>query len=172
MNIIELQSGNWHYHIGQDNEKDLIFRLNQPGANLILTGLVDAVGESAPRLSLRVEHRAPQTTADVRIHTVARDTAAPTFTGLLRIDPAGRGSSSRLSHRSLLLGETSRSFSLPSLEILNDEVTCTHASTCQTITEEDTFPLQARGLTAQEAETALLAGFMGAMKPDKSAILC
>jgi Fe-S cluster assembly protein SufD len=172
MDTIELTGGTWRYHIRQTtSHKECTFRLIEPDTNLYLSVLVEAIGESAPSLKLRVEHCAPHTTAQILVHTIATDHAAPHFSGLLRIEPEGRGSSSTLSHHSLLLGPNAQSFTLPSLEILHNEVTCTHASTCQTISEEDIFPLQARGIPRREAEHALLDAFRQAVQPDKETII-
>jgi hypothetical protein len=143
----------------------LSFTLNHPGTRLTLRGRIRAAGEYSPQLSLTVRHAAPDTAADVLIRTLAQDQTQPKFTGLLRIEPAAKGSTSYLRHHSLLLGESAQSHTLPSLEILQDDVRCTHAATLKTITEEDLFYLRSRGISRRQAETTLIRAFLADTNP-------
>jgi Fe-S cluster assembly protein SufD len=62
-------------------------------------------------------------------------------------------------NRNLLLDPDARSDSIPGLEILNDDVRCTHGSTIGKIDEEQLFYLLSRGIPRPEAEQLVIHGF-------------
>jgi len=58
------------------------------------------------------------------------------------------------------LEKNSNSISLPDLEILNNEVQCSHSSTITRIKEEDLFYFEARGINKKEARKMLIKGLV------------
>jgi Fe-S cluster assembly protein SufD len=130
-------------------------------SNWRLTFCAQSVSASAAAtLTTTIIHHAPQTKAETLIRTLSQDTAAPRFTGLLQITKGNQGCESYLNHHSLLLGTEAKSWTTPSLEILNNEVKCSHAATIRTITPFDLFYLQSRGLPATEAQNLLIEAFL------------
>ena len=160
---IHVPAGTSRFVIRQKNdepERTHIFHLDFPDSSVTVIGLVDATGDSQPALTTQVIHHAPHTKAETLVRTLSRDSAQPHYKGLIQIDPNSHDCESYLNHHSLLLGETAQSWTTPSLEILNNQVKCSHAATVRTITPLDLFYLQSRGLTAPEAETMLIDAFL------------
>ena len=62
-------------------------------------------------------------------------------------------------NRNLVLDPAARSDSIPGLEILNDDVRCTHGSTIGKVDEEQVFYLLSRGIPRPEAEQLVIHGF-------------
>ena len=62
-------------------------------------------------------------------------------------------------NRNLILGRDARSDSIPGLEILNNDVRCTHGSTVGKIDQEQLFYLLSRGIPRDEAEMLIIQGF-------------
>jgi len=58
-----------------------------------------------------------------------------------------------------LLSENAKARSIPKLEILADDVRCKHGATIGTIDEAETFYLQSRGLSYEEARSMIVEGF-------------
>jgi Fe-S cluster assembly protein SufD len=79
---------------------------------------------------------------------------------MIRIEPNSHNCESYLTHSSLLLGTTAQSWTTPSLEILNNEVKCSHAATVRTITDLDLFYLQSRGLSKKTSQNLLIDAFL------------
>jgi Fe-S cluster assembly protein SufD len=155
---IEVSSGSHHYHVAEP--ADFTFHLRHSGSQLRITGLIDARGLSAPRLTTTVVHHAPETKAETLVRTLSRDEATPSYAGLIRIENGAQGCESYLNHHSLLIGDVARSHTVPSLEILANEVKCSHAATIRTITDEDLFYLRSRGISANEARETLIHAFL------------
>ena len=158
INEIEVPAWETTYHIHQAGE--YVFHLREVGCKLTVRGLVKAKGSDHPELKTEVIHHVGGTWADVLIRTLSEDQAAPRFQGLIRIMPGAHGSESYLQHHSLLLGETATSWSLPSLEILADQVKCSHAATLRTLTEDDLFYPRSRGISPEEARELLIQAFL------------
>lgn len=114
----------------------------------------------APSLTLTVEHLAPRTKAEVTAKSLVRGTGSPTFKGLLRIAEGASECESYLRHDALLIGEKARVHSWPALEILNNEVKCSHSATVRTVRSEDLAYLRSRGLLQKEAEALVIEGFL------------
>ena len=51
--------------------------------------------------------------------------------------------------------------SIPALEVLTNDVRCTHGSAVGQVDQESLYYLQARGLSAVQAEQLLIASFLG-----------
>ena len=159
---VEVPVGSHQYHIEQKNSGDAeyIFHLRHPETEVLVTGLVKATGESAPRLSTKMVHHAGHTKAETLIRTLATDQATPHYEGLIKIEEGAQQCESYLNHHSLLLGETASSWTLPSLEIGANEVKCSHAATVRTITDADLFYLRSRGIGKDEARDVLVEAFL------------
>jgi Fe-S cluster assembly protein SufD len=159
---IEVPAGHFRYLIQQapTEQRAHTFHLRHPGSSISVVGFVNAQGSDAPSLDTTVVHHAAQTSAETLIKTLARNQAAPQFRGLIRIEEGSHSCESYLNHHSLLIGNEAQSYTVPCLEILNNEVKCSHAATVKTITPLDLFYLQSRGLAAAEAEATLIEAFL------------
>jgi Fe-S cluster assembly protein SufD len=60
----------------------------------------------------------------------------------------------------LLLGSEGKADSLPGLEILANEVKCSHGATTSRIDPQDLFYLRSRGITSEKSEKLIALGFL------------
>ena len=159
---IDVPQGESHYHLKQlaNEEQSYVFHLRHADSRVRITGLVDARLDQTPTLATTVIHHAPRTLAETLIRTLSQDQAFPHYSGLIRMEHGAEQCESYLNHHALLLGEEAQSWTLPSLEILANEVKCSHAATVRTITDDDLFYARSRGITATEARTLLIEAFL------------
>lgn len=134
-------------------------RLGGPGATSLMFGL--AVGDKQRHIEQHTlqEHIAPHTTSDLLFKTVLKDQAYSVFSGLIRVDKAAQRTDAYQSNRNLLLSEKAKADTLPKLEILANDVRCTHGATAGPIDEEQCFYLMSRGLPRQDTERLIVNGF-------------
>ena len=59
----------------------------------------------------------------------------------------------------LVLSDAARADSIPGLEILADDVRCTHGATVGKLEQEPLFYLKSRGIPQREAEQLVVEGF-------------
>lgn len=112
-------------------------------------------------VSVHIVHKAPHTSAETTLKAVATDQAKVRFFGRIVIEENCPGANSFLEERILLLSAQAVAEAVPELEILSNDVKCSHAASISPIPEEQLFYLQSRGLSKASAEKAVTAGFLG-----------
>ena len=137
-----------------------VIRLVAPGSEIEVLGVIKSAKNQKPIVKTTIIHEAPDTKAKTLILTVAKDSAAPRHEGLIRIEPTARGSQSKLTNRTLLIGRTAKVWTRPALEILSGDVQCSHAATVRTLSEEDFYPFAVRGIGADVARKTLISAFL------------
>ncbi|MFP4567520.1 MAG: SufB/SufD family protein [Candidatus Woesearchaeota archaeon] len=87
------------------------------------------------------------------------------FRGLIKIEPSAFDSQG-FQESAVLLEGKSKSISIPDLEILNNEVKCSHGSTISRIKDEDLFYFESRGISKSVARLMLVEGHLLSIFPD------
>jgi Fe-S cluster assembly protein SufD len=108
-----------------------------------------------------LNHIGLNTEGQINFKTVVDGNAYAVFDGMVRIPKSGQGTNSDLRENALHLSKTSRSDSIPGLEIDANEVKAGHGSTSGQLDEEQVFYLQSRGLPFDEAKRTIVLGFVG-----------
>ena len=104
-------------------------------------------------------HIAPDTSCNLLFKGAIDDQARSIYTGLIRVGPDARGTNAFQTNRNLKLSEDAWAESVPNLEIENNDVACSHASTVGPVEEEQMFYLQSRGVPEDVAERLIVDGF-------------
>jgi Fe-S cluster assembly protein SufD len=133
--------------------------LQQEGGNVDLLGLVLAKGSQQVELRTLQDHGARGGTSDALVKSILRGKARFYFDGVVKIHKAGQGSNAFQSNPNLLLSSECRAESIPTLEIEADDVACKHAASLGSLDEEQKFYLLSRGISEQDAESAIVEGF-------------
>jgi Fe-S cluster assembly protein SufD len=107
------------------------------------------------------QHQVGNTTSDLLFKGALRDEARSVYAGLIRIEPNATRSDAYQANRNLLLSKTAKAHSIPMLEILNNDVRCTHGATVAPVDPEHLFYLESRGIPAATAERMIVHGFFG-----------
>ncbi len=137
-----------------------VLYLVEPDIVVSIAGRFTASGTEQKQVKVTIHHMAPRTVARTSLRGTSSDTAKLTFFGRIIIDPDCPQTNSFLEERILLLSPNARGETVPELEILSDDVKCSHAATISTIDPEQLFYLQSRGLTFDQAEKMLVASFL------------
>ncbi|MBA2536253.1 MAG: Fe-S cluster assembly protein SufD [Actinobacteria bacterium] len=130
-----------------------------PGATSRVTGAYFADGEQHLDYDTFQEHIAPSTTSDFAFKGALRDSARAVWRGMIRVEPDAQKTNAYQENRNLLLSESAHADSIPGLEILANDVRCTHGATIGQVDREQLFYLMARGLSRAEAERLIVRGF-------------
>lgn len=135
-------------------------RLEGTGANCALNGIYLARGAQNMDSWTRVDHLATHGTTTETYKGVMDDTAAAAFQGKIHVSPQGAQTSAHQLNQNLLLSDRARVASKPELEILTDDVKCSHGSTVGDLDADALFFLRARGLDADQARRLLIEAFV------------
>jgi len=130
-----------------------------PGATSRVTGAYFADGTQHLDYDTFQEHIAPSTTSDFAFKGGLRDHATAVWRGMIRVEKDAQKTNAYQENRNLMLSETAHADSIPGLEILANDVRCTHGATLGQVDREQLFYLMARGLSRSEAERLIVRGF-------------
>ena len=130
-----------------------------PGATSRVTGAYFADGTQHLDYDTFQEHIAPSTTSDFAFKGALRDTARTVWRGMIRVEEGAQKTNAYQENRNLLLSKTAHADSIPGLEIMANDVRCTHGATLGQVDREQLFYLMTRGLSRAEAERLIVRGF-------------
>ncbi|MBV9489194.1 MAG: Fe-S cluster assembly protein SufD [Verrucomicrobia bacterium] len=106
------------------------------------------------------DHLKPHTTSDLLYKNALFDAARTIFSGLIKVEPGAHRTDAYQKVRNLLLSDEAEANSLPGLEILADDVRCTHGATSGQIEKEELFYLKSRGISERAAKALIVRGFL------------
>lgn len=104
-------------------------------------------------------HEAAHCRSDFLYKAALQDKSRTVWRGMIRVDNAAQKTDGYQRNDNLLLSDQARADSIPGLEILADDVRCTHGSTSGQVDEELIFYAQSRGFTRKEAVRMIVTGF-------------
>ena len=105
-------------------------------------------------------HQSPQATSDALYKGAVRPGGRSIFQGLIEVAPKAAKTDAYLTNNNLVLGSGARADSLPQLNILTDDVKCSHGSTTGKLNESQLFYLRSRGYSPEEAVNELTRAFL------------
>lgn len=139
-------------------------------SDLLATGgrsmlLAAYLGTSAQVHDFRTlqDHHAPRTDSELLFTGAVADTARSVYSGLIRIRRGARRADARQTNNNLVLSEGAHADSVPNLDIDENDVRCSHASTVGPIDEDQRYYLESRGVEPAAAERLIVRGFFSDM---------
>ncbi|HEX4730633.1 MAG TPA: Fe-S cluster assembly protein SufD [Solirubrobacterales bacterium] len=109
------------------------------------------------------EHAAPNTNSDLAFRGVLAKGSTAVWRGMIKVDPGAQGTDAFQESRNLLLSPEAHADAIPGLEILADDVRCTHAAAIAQVDKEQLFYLTSRGLGEADAKSLVIEGFLEAL---------
>jgi Fe-S cluster assembly protein SufD len=124
--------------------------------------LAATVAESTQEFDQRTlqDHLKPHTTSDLLYKNALADASKTIFAGLIRVEPQAQHTDAYQKVRNLMLSDDAEANSMPGLEIMADEVRCTHGATSGHVDAEELFYLLARGIDRKTAQELIVQGFL------------
>ena len=104
-------------------------------------------------------HLAPHCTSDLLFKGALKGKSRSVWQGMIYVAPGAQKTDGYQANRNLVLDDQARADSIPGLEILADDVRCTHGATVGKLEQEPLFYLKSRGIPQKEAEQLVVEGF-------------
>ena len=104
-------------------------------------------------------HQAPECASDLLYKGALQDNSHIVWRGMIHVDRDAQKTDGYQRDDNLMLSDSARADSIPGLEILADDVRCTHGATAGRVDDEQLFYACTRGLTRNEAVRMIVAGF-------------
>jgi Fe-S cluster assembly protein SufD len=137
-------------------------KLIGPGADAKVTGAYATHGRQHLDYATTQVHDAPNTTSDLAFRGILDARSNTVWSGMIKVEPGAQQIDAFQESRNLLLSKTAHADSVPGLEILANDVRCTHAAAIAQIDLEQLFYLRSRGLSQERAKRLVIEGFLEA----------
>jgi Fe-S cluster assembly protein SufD len=131
-----------------------------PGADAKVTGAYAPHARQHVDFDTTQEHGAPNTTSDLAFRGILADRSSAVWRGMIKVDPGAQQTDAFQVCRNLLLSKKAHADAIPGLEILANDVRCTHAAAVAQIDKEQLFYLRSRGLDKSTSTRLVIEGFM------------
>jgi Fe-S cluster assembly protein SufD len=138
-------------------------QLAGPGAHGTVTGAYATRGRQHLDFDTLQEHAAPDTTSDLAFRGILADRSSAVWRGMIKVDPGAQRTDAFQESRNLLLSKRAHADAIPGLEILANDVRCTHAAAIAQIDREQLFYLRSHGLSEAAAQRLVIEGFLQAL---------
>jgi Fe-S cluster assembly protein SufD len=109
------------------------------------------------------DHVAPRTTSELLCQGAVAGTSRSVYSGLIRVHRGAVRSDARQTNHNLVLDEGAHADSVPNLDILENDVRCSHASTVGPVDEDQRYYIESRGVEPEMAEGLIVRGFFDAI---------
>lgn len=133
--------------------------LAEPDAAAQVNGVMFTEGRQQLSYLTLQHHQAPGGRSDLLYKGALQDRSRIVWRGMIRVDLDAQKTDGYQRNDNLILSNDARADSIPGLEILADDVKCTHGATAGRVEDEMIFYLGTRGLTRKEAARMVVAGF-------------
>ncbi|HMU26054.1 MAG TPA: Fe-S cluster assembly protein SufD [Solirubrobacterales bacterium] len=106
------------------------------------------------------EHAAEHTTSDLAFRGVLADKSSAVWRGMIKVDEGAQQTDAFQECRNMLLSTDAHADAIPGLEILADDVACTHAAAIAQVDKDQLFYLESRGLSEETSRSLVVEGFL------------
>ena len=130
-----------------------------PGADVKMNGVYTSYGKQKKDVKPVQRHSSPRCSSRSFYKGVVQGDGSSVFQGIIEVAEGAFETDAYLSNKNLLLNDGARADSIPNLEILNNNVKCSHGSTTGTLNEDELFYLQARGISREEGRRMLIEAY-------------
>lgn len=144
----------------QNLSGDLNFKLKASKTDVDIYGLYTGKNDDEFIIKTKQHHIAPDAKSNLLIKGIFNDDSRFHYEGLIKIEKKAQASHAYQKNQNIILSDGVFVRSEPFLEILANEVFCTHGSTTGKLNEDTLYYLMTRGLKKAQAKKLLLNGFL------------
>src|SRR3954464_10452221 len=136
----------------------MVTTLTRPHAEARVPGAYAPHGRQHVDYDTYQEHAAEGCTSNLAFRGILNDRASSVWRGMIKVDPGAQQTDGFQECRNLLLTKRAHADAIPGLEILANDVRCTHAAAIAQIDEDQVFYLRSRGLREATARRLVIEG--------------
>ncbi|MDU2065821.1 MAG: Fe-S cluster assembly protein SufB, partial [Sporomusaceae bacterium] len=133
--------------------------LKGEGAKADFSGITFASAGQTLDTGAKIVHAAPYTSSNISSRSISKGGGVAVYRGAIKVGSNAHHCKSSVNCESLMLDSESRSDTLPTMDILNDEVDIGHEAKIGRISDEAIFYLMSRGISEKEAKAMIVRGF-------------
>lgn len=122
-------------------------------------GIILGSGKDTISLHTIQDHLAPHTRSNLLVKSALSGGSFFKYEGFIKVAKAAQATDAYQRNENLLLSRDAKAESKPALEILANEVRCTHSATVGKIDKEQLYYLESRGINEHIAQRLIISGF-------------
>lgn len=145
---------------GRGGKVHMTTRLSGTGSDAKVTGGYAGGNTQHIDYDTLQEHAAENTTSDLAFRGVLADRSTAVWRGMIKVDEGAQQTDAFQECRNMLLSTEAHADAIPGLEILADQVACTHAAAIAQVDEDQLYYLKTRGLDDETSRTLVVEGFL------------
>ncbi|HVX20096.1 MAG TPA: SufD family Fe-S cluster assembly protein [Acidimicrobiales bacterium] len=130
-----------------------------PGASTELRSAYLGTGRQVHDVRTLQDHEAAHTSSDLLCKGAVAGTSRSVYSGLIRVRHGAVRTVALQTNNNLVLDERAHADSVPNLDIEENDVRCSHASTVGPVDEDQRYYLESRGIAPERAERLIVLGF-------------
>jgi Fe-S cluster assembly protein SufD len=130
-----------------------------PGSTTELRSAYLGTGNQIHDIRTLQDHAAPHTTSDLLCKGAVAGNSRSVYSGLIRVRRGAVRTNAFQTNHNLVLDEGAHADSVPNLDIQENDVRCSHASTVGPVDEDQRYYLESRGIPPARAEQLIVLGF-------------
>lgn len=138
---------------------DAVARILVDGAHAVVNGIALAATGQSHDMHTHVNHIVPHSSSDQVFRTVADARGRTSFQGKVTVAQDAQRTLADQSFKALVFDKTAEANAKPELEILADDVKCSHGATVGQLDDKAIFYLTSRGIDPVTARQMLVAAF-------------
>ena len=135
-------------------------RLLGRGATGNLSAIYHGTGSQTLDYRTFQEHVGRDTQSNLLFKGVLDDQATSVYTGLIQVHKEAAGTNAYQTNRTIKLSDQTWAESVPNLQIENNDVRCSHASTVSPVDDDQRFYLETRGIPSESVDRLIVRGFI------------
>ncbi|MDO9352108.1 MAG: Fe-S cluster assembly protein SufD [Solirubrobacteraceae bacterium] len=147
---------------GGDGRVHLDVTLEGEGAEARVTGAYATTRRQHLDYATKQIHAAPRTNSDLAFRGILGGRSTAVWSGMIEVVPGAQKIDAFQESRNLLISKKAHADAIPGLEILANDVRCTHAAAIAQLDQDQLFYLRSRGLDDPQAKRLMIEGFLGA----------
>ncbi|MBO9533828.1 MAG: Fe-S cluster assembly protein SufD [Solirubrobacteraceae bacterium] len=136
--------------------------LDGEGAEARITGAYATRSRQHLDYATKQIHAAPRTVSDLAFRGILNGRSTAVWSGMIEVVPGAQKIDAFQESRNLLVSKKAHADAIPGLEILANDVRCTHAAAIAQLDEAQLFYLRSRGLPEAAAKRLVIEGFLQA----------
>lgn len=143
----------------QSLDTRLTIRLADSGSTVRIIGFVVGQHIDTIRLHTVQLHDAPETTSNLLIKSILGGQSEFFYDGAIRVESGAQKTDAYQRNENILVSQDAQAHTKPALEILANDVRCTHGATVGVLSEDALWYLATRGIEESLGRQLLIRGF-------------
>jgi Fe-S cluster assembly scaffold protein SufB len=149
--------------IGNGSYKITLTFLLEDNAQALIKGAYALADSQRCDLITRQYHVGKNSTSNLAINGIAKDMGIIDYRGMIRIEKSALGTQAHQENKTTLFSKSARATSIPSIEVMNHEVSCAHGSAIGPLDTEHILYAQARGINEINAKKMMVRSIFSQM---------